>query len=301
MKNKSRLALAATALAVAILPSDSRAALAYTIDNAQTLLRFDTATPGTLTTVGNFSGATNFLDGIDFRPSNGLLYGYSFINNSVVIVNPSNAATTFVSNLGTASNTFDLGIDFNPAADRLRLVTTSDQNLRINVDLPVGTNTTVDTNLAYAVGDVSFGISPTINEVAYTNNDTNPATGTQLYYVDYGTDKLVTTSNPNGGVLNTVGSLGVNATAFLGFDIFTNPFTGVNTAFAILDVASVTGLYNINLATGAATLVGGVGSGLNSPAGLAIQTTAVPEPGSALAGAIALGLCVSGRRRRAKA
>ena len=298
MRNKARLALAATALAVTILPSDSRAALAYTIDNAQTLLRFDTATPGSLTTVGNFSGATNFLDGIDFRPSNGLLYGYSFVNNSVVIVNPNTAQTTFVSMLGTASNTFDLGIDFNPTVDRLRLVNSNDQNFRINVDTGA---TTVDGPLAYAVGDVSFGISPTINDAAYTNNDNNSATGTQLYYVDYGTDRLVTTSNPNGGVLNSVGSLGVNATAFLGFDIFTNPFTGVNTAFAILDVASVTGLYNINLTTGAATLVGGVGSGVNSPASLAIQIAAVPEPGSALAGAIAVGLCVSGRRRRAKA
>ncbi len=297
MRNKRHLALVATALAVAILPSDSRAALAYTIDNAQTLLRFDTATPGSLTTVGNFSGATSFLDGIDFRPSNGLLYGYSFINNSVVIVDPNTALTTFVSTLGTASNTFDLGVDFNPAADRLRLVNANDQNLRINVATGA---TTVDGLLAYAVGDANFGISPTINDAAYTNNDTNPATGTQLFYVDYGTDTLVSTSNPNGGVLNTVGSLGVNATAFLGFDIFTNPFTGSNTAFAILDVAAVTGLYNIDLTTGAATLVGGVGIGLNTPAGLAIST-AVPEPGSALAGAIALGLCVSGRRRRAKA
>ena len=301
MRTKAHLALAAAALAVTILPSESRAALAYTIDNAQTLLRFDTATPGTLTTVGNFSGATNFLDGIDFRPSNGLLYGYSFVNNSVVIVDPNSAATTFVANLGTPSSTFDLGIDFNPAADRLRLVNSNDQNLRINVGLPAATNTTVDGALVYAVGDVSFGISPTINDAAYTNNDNNVATGTQLYYVDYGTDKLVTTAAPNAGLLNTVGSLGVDATAFLGFDIFTDPFSGVNTAFAILDVAAVTGLYNINLTTGAATLLGPVGNGFNVPAGLAIQVAAVPEPGSALAGAIAVGLCVSGRRRRAKA
>jgi hypothetical protein len=277
---------------------ESKAVLAYTIEG-NTLYRFDTATPNVLTTIGAFSGATATVDGIDFRPSNGLLYGYSFVSNRVVTINPNNAVTTFVSNPTTASLTFDLGIDFNPVPDLLRLVNTNDQNLRINVGSGA---TTADTPLAYAAGDPFFGVNPNIKDAAYTNNDNNPATGTTLYYIDIGTDRLVTTSNPNGGVLNTVGPLGFNVNDLLGFDIFTDPVTGVNTGYAILDNGAAfngNGFYQINLATGAATLIGTTTN--FGFFGLAIAPTAVPEPGTALAGLIAFGICATRRRRQAQA
>src|SRR5207249_3516420 len=60
-------------------------------------------------------------------------------------------------------------------------------------------------------------------------------------------------ASPNGGVLTVVGSMGVNVSANeVGFDIA----QGTGTAFAALDVGGVSGLYTVNLATGAATLVG---------------------------------------------
>lgn len=285
----------AVAITAAMAPSHSDAAIAYTIQGATTLLRFDTATPGVVTTVGAFTGATTLLDGLDFRPANGLLYGYSQATNKIVTINPSNAVTSFASTPTTASTDFILGLDFNPAADRLRLVNASDQNLRIDVSNGA---TIVDGTLAYAAGDLFFGTNPSINEAAYTNNDNNPGTGTQLYYIDVGTNSLVTTSNPNAGVLNTVGALGVNANDLIGFDIVTDPFTGTNTAFAILDDNIASRFYTINLATGAATLVGALGTA--GEFGLAIVPTAVPEPGTALAGLVAFGLCATRRRRAAK-
>lgn len=297
MKKSLRIPSAlAVAIAAALAPSKADAAFAYTIQGATTLLRFDTANPGSVTTVGAFTGAATLLDGLDFRPANGLLYGYSQATNTLVTIDPSNAVTSFASTPSTASSDFILGLDFNPAADRLRLVNASDQNLRINVDNGL---TLVDGNLAYAVGDPFFGTNPSINEAAYTNNDNNPGTGTQLYYIDVGTNSLVTTSNPNGGVLNTVGALGINANDLIGFDIVTDPFSGTNTAYAILDDNTASRFYTINLATGAATLIGALDAA--GEFGLAVVPTAVPEPGTALAGLAAFGLCAVRRRRAARA
>jgi hypothetical protein len=295
MKLTRSTALVLAALALAFTAAQSRATIAYMISgNTESLLSFDTANPAAVTVVGNFAGAVSGLQGLDFRPANGLLYGYSDSGNALVIVDPTTAFTTLAPTPTTGSNTFNLGIDFNPAADRLRLVNANDQNLRINVDTGA---TNVDGLLAYGVGDPNFGINPQINEVAYTNNDTNPGTGTQLYYIDTGADALVTTTNPNGGVLTTVGSLGVNTDLLTGFDIFTDPTSGTNSAFAVMRVAGVSSLYSINLGSGAATNLGALG--ISNPFALALQpAVAVPEPGTALAGLLAMGACGATRIRR---
>lgn len=158
------------------------------------------------------------------------------------------------------------------------MVNINDQYLRINVDTGA---TSVDGTLAYAAGNPNFGTNPNITDVAYTNNDNNPATATTLYYIDGALRTLVTTSNPNGGVLSTVGALGVSTGSDFGFDIFTDAGGG-NSAYAIIDnPAGGAGLYGINLGTGAATLVGNVGVP-STIKGFAITplAPAVPEPGN---------------------
>jgi hypothetical protein len=60
--------------------------------------------------------------------------------------------------------------------------------------------------------------------------------------------------------------LGIDITSFGGFDI--QP--GTNTAYASLRVAGVSRLYTINLATGAATLIGTIGGGANAIDGLTV-------------------------------
>lgn len=287
-------------LALTVLASAAQSAAVYALGSTNstlntTLVRFDSAAPGAVTTVGAIGGATTQLDGIDFRPADGALYGYNSATGGIYRVDTASGATTLVSTSTTAIGRTAVGIDFNPAADRLRVVTAADNNLRINVATGA---TLVDGTLAYAAGDANFGTNPNIIEAAYTHNDNNPATGTALYYIDDLLNVLVTTTAPNGGALNTVGALGLDVDEFLGFDIFTDA-GGVNSAFASLRVAGAQGLYAINLASGAATLIGAIGmggmGGMDRLHGLAVAT--VPEPGTMVLTAAA-GLALVGLRRR---
>lgn len=276
-------------LALSLLAGAAQATPVFALSNgSSTLVRFDTATPGTVTMIGALSGAATTLSGIDFRPADGALYGYSAANGGIYRVDTNTGFTTLVSTSSpTASGA--AGIDFNPAADRLRVVSSGDSNLRINVATGA---TLVDGTLAYAPTDVNAGANPNVVEAAYTNNDNNPATATTLFYIDNTLDVLVRTANPNGGVLDTVGALGVDADEFIGFDIFTDA-AGVNSAFASLRVAGAQGLYAIDLATGAATLIGALG--MDQLSGLAVATVA--EPGTlALSGIAVLALLSLGRR-----
>ena len=277
----------ASVLALATLGTGAQATPVFALTrDSGSLLRFDTSAPGAVSTVGALSGATTVLDGIDFRPADNMLYGYLASSGGIYRVDTSTGLTTLVSTAATAST--PLGVDFNPAADRLRVVTGADLNLRINVSTGA---TLVDGTLAYAVGDVNAGADPHVVEAAYTNNDTNPATGTTLFYIDDVLNTLVSTSSPNAGVLNTIGGLGFNFDEFLGFDISTDS-SGKNTAFASLRVGGSQGLYTLNLLTGQATLLGAIGA--DAIRGLAVST--VPEPASLALVALA-GLALVRQRR----
>lgn len=266
--------------------------IGYTL-GAGSLYSFDLALPGVVNTVGTISGAVTSLDSIDFRPANGLLYGYSISSHAIVTVNPLNAVTTFVSTPTATLTSPRIGIDFNPVSDRLRLVSLDDENQRIDVSTGATIN---DGAFIYAPGDPFALTLLNVSEVAYTNSDTNPATDTTLYYIDYFFGNLVTTSNSNSGILNTVGSLGFGSTSavssFMGFDILSDGY-GKNTAYAILDPSGSRprALYQIDLATGAATSRGTLGNGSTTYNSLAIVQPQIPEPCSL---SIACGLMIVG-------
>lgn len=194
--------------------------------------------------------------GIDFRPATGQLYGLGSTSRLYVINTTTGAATAVSATpftpalIGTA-----FGFDFNPTVDRIRAVSDADQNLRLN---PItGTVAGTDTNLTYAPGDPNFNQNPNIVGLAYTNNFFG-STSTTLYGIDSNLDVLVTLGglnsipSPNSGQLFTVGALGINTSDLVGFDISACD----GTAYAALTSDGVTRLYRINLATGAATLVG---------------------------------------------
>lgn len=203
------------------------------------------------------TGLSGTVFGIDYRPATGQLFATNS-SDRLYVIDP---ATGVALEVGTTTLLPGLsgglfGFDFNPTVDRIRVVSNSDQNLRLDPNL--GSVASTDTTLAYAGGDPNFGSDPNVVAAAYTNNFAG-ATSTTLFGIDSVLDVLVTINPPNNGALNTVGALGVNISFGLdvGFDISS---TGV--AYAALSVGTTpTALYTINLTTGAATLVGTLGTG----------------------------------------
>lgn len=243
---------------VTVVDNDSgtpaSAATLYGVTGANTLVRFSSTSPGTIDRTVSVTGlqAGETVSGIDARPATRQLYALGSTGR-LYVVNPTSGRAALVSTVSTALSGTSFGVDFNPTVDRLRLTSDADQNLRVNVETGAAT---VDGAIAYAAGDVNAGQNPNVVGSAYTNSFAG-ATTTTLYDIDSARDALVIQNPPNNGTLNTVGALGVDTTDAVGFDIAPNG----NTAFAALTVGGVSQLYTVNLTTGAATLVGGVGGG----------------------------------------
>ena len=64
----------------------------------------------------------------------------------------------------------EFGVDFNPQVDRLRVVSNTGQNLRINPDTGAVVPTGPDKPLMFASNDRNAGTSPNVVGAAYTNN-----------------------------------------------------------------------------------------------------------------------------------
>ena len=244
----------------------------YLTNTANSLLRIDSATPGVIAATVGITGLQSgeSLVGIDFRPFNGVLYGIGSTSR-IYTLNVATGAATQIGSAGlfTLSGA-NFGVDFNPVPDRIRVTSNTGQNLRLNPN--DGTLSATDTSLAYAAGDVNAGLNPGVVASAYTNSFAGAST-TTLYNIDIARGVLAVQSPPNNGTLNTIGNLGVFSTNQVGFDIL----GGSGTAFASLTNANgISSLYTINLATGAATLVGGIGTG-QTITGLAAVSD-VPEP-----------------------
>ena len=245
-------------------------ARAFGINATGQLVSFDTATPGTLNVVGAISGllAGDTILGMDFRPADGLLYAIAKDGagtGHIYKLAPQTGAATLVSTLAadpadltspfTTVNGTDFGVDFNPVPDRLRVVSDTGQNLRINVSTGL---VTTDTDLNPA--------APHIVGAAYTNSFAG-ATTTTLYTIDSATDQLLIQNPPNNGTQTVVGGLGVNVGNVLSFDIFGT----ANIGYLAATSAGVTSLYTVNLGTGAATLVGAIGAGTTPLSSLSVK------------------------------
>ncbi|MFF3485029.1 DUF4394 domain-containing protein [Streptomyces sp. NPDC002701] len=199
------------------------------------------------------------LIGIDFRVQNGLLYGVGDKGGIYTIKMPPSlpdtVVATKVSQLQPSlyGTTFD--IDFNPAADRLRVISNYGQNLRHNL------------NDHSTVTDSALNIPPTttaaqgVTAAGYTNNDLVGSTATTLFDIDTFNDQVVIQSPPNAGSLVPTGLLGFDAGVDAGFDIYstlTNGKTTSNDGFASLLPYNATRpfFYSVNVLTGEPTAIG---------------------------------------------
>ncbi|HTU68566.1 MAG TPA: DUF4394 domain-containing protein [Steroidobacteraceae bacterium] len=221
------------------------------------LVTFDRADPALDTAIaisGLQSGDT--VVGADFR-GDGVLYALGSGGRLYTVDQTTGAATlksTLAADAGDSTDAFtalsgtEFGIDFNPVSDRLRIVSDTGQNLRVNVDTGA---TITDAPLT-----VSGAARTGVNGAGYTNAFSQ-ACRTALYYIDASTDELLTTSDPNGGAATVVGALGVDATSAGDIEIATAA-DGTNTGYAVLVVGGVPTSYQINLSTGTAASAGAV-------------------------------------------
>jgi trimeric autotransporter adhesin len=261
------LALVTSRMVQAAPPTSAQAtgAIIYAVQSDNTLIAFESANPGNVlrsVAISGLQGGENIV-GIDYRPASTELYAVSS-QSRMYTINPVSGAATMVGSgpFTPALNGTSFGWDFNPTVDRIRLTSNSDQNLRLH---PVtGAVVFTDGTLAYAAGDPNQGANPNVVASAYTNSFYG-ATTTTLYNLDSNLDALITQTPPNSGTLNTVGALGVNITDNAGFDI--SPEGG---AFAALDTGSGASLYSIDLSSGAASVVGGIGAGNLTIVGIAV-------------------------------
>ena len=226
------------------------------------LVCFNEKRPAKADSIGYVSGLMrgDTLVGIDFRVQDSRLYGVSR-SGGVYALDLRNAVATKVSQLSVALEGQSFGVDFNPAADRLRIVSDTGQNLRHNLN-PGGV-TLVDDPLDYPPATPLNAVGPNATAVtgsAYTNNDLSPDTATTLYALDTRLFQVALQSPPNDGTLAATGKLGVEVASTSGFDIYSTIRSGMSVGsqgLASLQMADgANRLYSINLSTGKATLRG---------------------------------------------
>lgn len=229
------------------------------------MVRFDSANPSIAIEIpitGLKPG--DFLRGIDTRPSDGQLYGFSVA--STYRIDKFTGAATLIGT-GAQAIAVPIGYDIDPIVDQSREVATLGGNLRTNL----GTGAVVATDSV--INPAGFSIAG----LAYTTGGTSTTT---LFGIDSAGDRLVKIGGDNGvpspnlGTVTVIGPLGVDTTDQVGFDI-----DAVGTTFASLTTAGVSSLYQVNRDTGAATLVGPIPGGTLTS--LAIGS---PDPITRLAG-----------------
>ncbi len=226
------------------------------------LVKFRSTSPDRIRRVARVSGLNNdqWLVGIDYRVQDGNLYGVGNLGGVYTIDTGDRfGRATRVSQLTVPLVGTNFGVDFNPAANRLRVISDTGQNLRHNIDDPAGAPaagmTATDGTLAYpGVAPAPPTTATQVTAAAYTNNDLDPNTATTLFDIDTMLDQVVVQSPANAGLLAATGKLTVDADQWAGFDIYREG--SGNRGLAVLKAGNRAMLYDIGLTTGKATRIG---------------------------------------------
>lgn len=236
-----KLSLLAAVSAVVAMTGAAQAAQVAALVAPDTIAMVDTDAKR-VTGTWKLTGLPGALVGIDVRPADGMLYGLT-ADGSVVTIDKTGkvAAKSKLQTMlpaGTAAT-----VDFNPVADRLRIIGANGMNLRANVDDGMVTK---DGDLKYADADMHKGEKPNIVAGAYTNS-VKGATETALLNIDGTIGGLIRQAPPNDGVLNAIGKHGAK-TGHVAFDIAADG-KGGNAGWMMIGDT----LYSVDLATGKAT------------------------------------------------
>ena len=236
----------------------------------QRLICFSERAPRRADDIGHVAGLSGDaqLVGIDFRVQDGMLYGVGNAGG-LYRLDTGSAMATRIGQLSVALAGASFGVDFNPAANALRIVSNTGQNLRVPFGL-LDTQGNLNGVMTATDGALNNGATPPvgvngISGAAYTNNDLAPATATTLFDLNTTTDQVVVQSPANSGIVVASGALGVDAQLDTGFDIYSTVRDGVTVdvqGFAALNVMGAAGgtgasaFYKVDVLTGKATLRG---------------------------------------------
>ena len=245
LRNFKTAVVAGALCAVSFAGSAQAAGWIVGLVDGKTLVTIDPATRK-VASKADIKGASNLI-GIDVRPADGWVYGVT-ADGWIVTLDPKTGQATQKSKLTETIKTGAAAtVDFNPVADRLRLMGSDGTSLRVNVD---DGKATVDGSHKYKEGDANAGKTPKVVAGAYSNS-WKGTKATTLYDIDAATGALVTQVPPNDGVLNTVGSLGMAVSGAVAFNIMSSG-EDKNDAWLVTGGA----LYSVDLKTGKATMVG---------------------------------------------
>ncbi|MBF9221491.1 DUF4394 domain-containing protein [Hymenobacter ruricola] len=234
---------------VAASPAPVAGRLLYAVAGGN-LISFDSNAPGIIRSAVNFGGgitAGQTVVGVDFRPADGQLYALGY---DPALANPTNNAQLYTVNLasggltavGTAirlelgPGTSQVGFDFNPTVDRIRVVSTNNANYRLN-----------PTNGAVASMDPNLnGTAGTYSATAYTNNQSSANTTAQ-YVFDSSNGSFTRVTDPNNGVIGgpVYFVTGTGTTTGGDFDIYNTPGTTINQGFIATAASSASANDNL--------------------------------------------------------
>ena len=180
--------------------------------------------------------------GIDVRPADGQLYALTS-DGIIATVDPASGQASAKSTLeAVLPEGVKITVDFNPVADKMRIIGSDGMNLRVNVNDGA---VTTDKPLTFAQTDPASGGTPMIVAGAYTNS-VKGTKETTLYDIDGTLGGIFRQAPPNDGILNSVGLLGLDAEN-VAFDISTDA-SGVNSAMLL----AKGNLYTVDLTSGKA-------------------------------------------------
>ncbi len=285
------LRFSSLAFGLLCLSLSAPAATLYLTTAAGQLLRVETTAPGTAVRSVPITGlqAGETLLGIDVRPATGQLMAIGSTNRLYRLDTATGAATVVADTPFATGTGGPGGFDFNPMPDRIRLVRTTGENLRLHPD--TGAIAATDTVLAFAPGETASP-APRVTGAGYTNSFAGTL-ATTLYVLDSGRSALLRQGSldsapvsPNAGQLFSVGALGVMISDTNGFDI-----SRFGTAYAALQpmAGGDSRLYTIDLATGVATMAGALPAGTVATGLAVLETTGPISQTCSLTGAPVVG------------
>ncbi len=241
---------------------DDRGLHAIGLVDGDTLVGFSTGDPGSAYEIGTVElDGDSHLVGIDYRVQDGELYGVGD-EGGLYVIDADKADADRIGGLTVELDGDDFGVDFNPAANALRVVSDTGQNLRQPFATMPLAATVADTPLTNPAVAPATGTVPALGVAgaAYTNNDLDPATATTLFDLDTTLDRVALQSPANAGTLAPTGALPADVGGDAGFDIYTvldeDGVADGNAAFATVEVAGERRLWVVDVLTGGATDVG---------------------------------------------